>query len=45
MENQDTNLRREIDDFTDNVINKDKRYFSKLQSYDFDEEIIKYLIV
>ena len=33
-----------IYDFIENVINKDKRYYSKLSSYNFDSEILKYLM-
>ena len=43
-EKKDTNLLSEINDFINNVINKDKSYYSKLQSYDFDNETLKYLI-
>ena len=42
--NKDTNLLNEINNFIDNVINKDDKYYSKLQSYDFDNETLKYLI-
>ena len=41
---QDEELLKEINDFIENVINKDKSYFKKLQSYDFDNETLKYLI-
>ena len=33
-----------INDFIENVINKDKKYYSKLKNFNFDNEIIKYLI-
>ena len=33
-----------INDFIDNLINKDKRYYSKLKSYNFNNEILKYLM-
>lgn len=33
-----------IYDFIENVINKDRRYYSKLSSYDFDSETLKYLM-
>lgn len=33
-----------IYDFIENVINKDKRYYSKLSNYNFDSEILKYLM-
>lgn len=41
---KDTNLLSEINDFIDNVINKDKSYYKKLQSYNFDNETLKYLM-
>jgi len=41
---EDKELLKEINDFIENVINKDKSYFKKLQSYDFDNETLKYLI-
>ena len=42
--NKDAKILKEINDFIDNVINKDKKYYSKLSSYDFDEETKKYLV-
>ena len=33
-----------INNFIENVINKDKKYYSKLKNFNFDNEIIKYLI-
>ena len=33
-----------IYDFVENVINKDKRYYSKLRAYNFDNETLKYLM-
>lgn len=33
-----------IYDFIENVINKDKRYYSKLSNYNFDSETLKYLM-
>ena len=42
--NKDAKILEEINDFIDNVINKDKKYYSKLSSYDFDKETKKYLI-
>ena len=41
---KDANLLSEINDFIDNVINKDKSYYKKLQSYNFDNETLKYLM-
>ena len=43
-EKKDTNLISEINDFINNVINKDSSYYKKLSSYDFDNETLKYLI-
>lgn len=34
----------EADNFIKNVINKDKHYFKKLSSYDFNNEQLKYLM-
>lgn len=33
-----------IYNFIENVINKDKRYYSKLSNYNFDSETLKYLM-
>lgn len=33
-----------INDFIENVINKDRHYFKKLKSYNFENEILKYLM-
>lgn len=33
-----------IYDFVENVINKDRRYYSKLSNYNFDSETLKYLM-
>jgi len=44
FETEDSELQLEINDFIDNVINKDKHYFSKLYSYDFDDDILEYLM-
>lgn len=44
QENQDNQLLDSINQFIENVINKDKRYYSKLQSYEFDNEILRYLM-
>lgn len=43
-ETKDKKLLSEVNDFIDNVINKDKRYYSKLKNYNFDNEILKYLM-
>ena len=44
FENNDPILLKEINDFINNVINKDKHYYLKLYSYDFDKVTIEYLI-
>lgn len=44
QENQDNQLLDSINQFVENVINKDTRYYSKLQTYDFDNEILQYLM-
>lgn len=44
QETENEKLKIIINDFIENVINKDKKYYSKLKSYNFDNEIIKYLI-
>lgn len=36
------NLLKEINDFTDNVINKDKHYYKKIKNYNFSNEQLKY---
>lgn len=43
-ETKDKKLLAEVNDFIDNVINKDKRYYTKLSSYDFDNETLQYLM-
>lgn len=42
--NESEQLKNNINNFIDQVINNDKRYFSKLLSYDFDNDQLKYLI-
>ena len=42
--NKDAKILKEINDFIDNNINKDKKYYSKLSCYKFDKEILKYLM-
>lgn len=41
---EDTKLLDVINNFIENVINKDKRYYSKLSTYNFDNETLKYLM-
>ena len=44
QETENEKLKITINDFIENVINKDKKYYSKLKSFNFDNEIIKHLI-
>lgn len=44
QETKNQKLKNMINDFIENVINKDKKYYSKLKSYNFDNEILKYLM-
>ena len=44
LENKDEKLLKEINDFIENVINKDSHYFSKLSSYNFSKEELEYLM-
>ncbi len=41
---KDKQLLRQINEFIDNVINKDKSYYSKLNKYNFTDEQLKYLL-
>ena len=44
QENESENLKMIINDFIENTINKDKHYFKKLGSYNFENEILEYLL-
>ena len=44
QETKNQKLKNIINDFIKNVINKDKKYYSKLKSYNFNNEILKYLM-
>lgn len=44
QETENEKLKITINNFIENVINKDKKYYSKLKNFNFDNEIIKYLI-
>ena len=44
QETKNKKIKVMINDFIDNVINKDKKYYSKLKSYNFNNEILKYLM-
>ena len=35
-------LKNIINDFINNVINKDRKYYSKLKNYNFDNETLKF---
>lgn len=41
---ENSKLLEKINIFTENVINKDKHYFSKLKSYELNNEDLKYCI-
>ena len=41
---KDKNILKQINDFIESVINKDKRYFSKLSKYGFTNEELRYCI-
>lgn len=43
-ETKNENLKNIVNDFIENVINKDKHYFKKLKSYNFKNEILEYLM-
>ena len=42
--NKDAKILKERNDFIDSGINKDKSYYSKLSSYNLDNETLKYLM-
>lgn len=44
QEEKDKKILFEINDYIENVINKDKKYFIKLKSYNFTEDQLKYLL-
>lgn len=44
QEKKDKKILFEINNFIENVINKDKKYFIKLKSYNFTEDQLKYLL-
>lgn len=43
-ETNNIELKKDINNFIDNVINNDDRYFSKLLEYNFNNDQLKYLI-
>lgn len=44
QETENENLKITINDFIENVINKDRRYYQKLRSYNFKNDILEYLM-
>ncbi len=44
QEEKDKQLLQRINDFIDNVINQDRRYYNKLSKYNFTNEQLKYLL-
>ena len=42
--NESEQLKNNINNFIDNVINNDKRYYNKLLDYNFNNDQLKYLI-
>lgn len=44
QEAENENLKITINDFIENVINKDRRYYQKLRSYNFKNDILEYLM-
>lgn len=44
QETKNEDLKIIINDFIENVINKDKYYFKKLKSYNFKNGILEYLM-
>lgn len=44
LETLDESLLNEINNFTEQVINKDKNYYRKIYSYQFSNEQLKYCI-
>lgn len=41
---QDQETLKNINEFTENVINKDKKYYTKISSYNINKEDLKYLL-
>lgn len=44
IQTKDDEILEVINDYITNVINKDKHYYSKLKSYNFSNDILKYLL-
>lgn len=44
LQTRNESLLLQINDFIDNVVNQDRRYYHKLESYDFSKDVLDYLI-
>lgn len=44
QETENQELKNRINEFIENVINKDRHYFKKLKSYNLKNEILQYLM-
>jgi hypothetical protein len=44
QEEKDKQQLQRINDFIDNVINQDRRYYNKLSKYNFTDEQLRYLL-
>lgn len=44
IQTKDEKVLEVINEYISNVINKDKHYYSKLKSYNFSDDILKYLL-
>ena len=44
LRTNDKELLSQINDYIENVINKDRRYFHHLSEYDFDDDTLSYLL-
>lgn len=44
IQTKDEKILEVINEYISNVINKDKHYYSKLKSYNFSDDILKYLL-
>lgn len=43
-ESESDQLKKDINNFIENVINKDRRYYNKLLNYNFSNDQLKYLM-
>ena len=44
MESNDQEIKETINSYIENVINKNRRYYSKLSKYNFTNDQLKYLL-